>query len=93
MVTITRHIFIIIFQTEYFLVVKFSSVCEKNMSFHDSYDTKISKIKKQNKTKQKKLNELDQAPLCHFEQWHFKCSLGWGFMFIFDEILHWTHKF
>ena len=41
MFTITRHIFINIFQTEWFLAVKFAMGYEKNNEL--SCDTKISK--------------------------------------------------
>ena len=62
MVTITRHIFINIFQTEHFLAVKCSIGYEKNMSFLN-YDSKISKSLKKN------VKRWDWAPLIIISQY------------------------
>ena len=54
MVTITRHIFINIFQTEHFSAVKFAMGCKKNMIFF--CDSSLQKF-------EKKLKRLDLASL------------------------------
>ena len=53
-------------------------VCEKNMSFHDSYDTKISKMEKKKKKGEWIGPGFFMSHTQQFEQWHFQCSLGWG---------------